>query len=208
MENKKPNALGIVLATVALTGVLLIGVASNSSFEKTFFRITANDEKTYTQVFNAGNAPTDSAEFQESLVTTWGHASYTYKNVKAAEGAHCVLAAGGSITKNEEALDLIGVQVTFEGDLDLLTTFEKDGEESRYDLTSGEVQYLCGNYVEFVANTETKIIDMTLNYACQATFTYAHNFVETERTETNGDDEDRVWECKKCHLTEARVDPE
>ena len=43
MENKKPNALGIVLATVALTGVLLIGVASNSSFEKTFFRITAND---------------------------------------------------------------------------------------------------------------------------------------------------------------------
>lgn len=205
MENKKPKALVMLLATAMLTGVLTVGLAGTNAFEKGFLGITANKDTMYTQTFDAGNAPTDSLEFLDTAQIRWGAASYTYTDVKGATGAHCVLDAGGTITKNEEALGLYVATVVFEGDLDLVTSFDLAGETTTYDLVSGTEQYLCGNYLTFVANTETTITSITLTYTCTHSVDNDHNYVRTDRFATNGDDLDYVLECSKCHAETTEV---
>ena len=182
-----------------------------SAFNNTGFGLLTNATNEasadYVETLDKNDAPTTSTAYVETATTGGLYNRYTFTDVKATDNMLCTLDAGGTITKEQAALDLEYVHVVFQGSLTLETSFTEEGAKTTYTLTSGEQTNLCGNYVSFTALEETTIESITLVYVCRVSYTNEHHYVKTDRTVTNGDDLDAVYQCENCDHEEVRVDP-
>ena len=205
--------MGKKLTAFALMGFASLSIAVASSLFSTntnglFTSATNQASQSYVETLDKSDAPTASTTYVDTATTGGLYNKYTFTNVKAADNMLCTLNAGGTIVKEQEALGLDYVNVTFTGSLTLETSFTEQGAKTTYTLTSGQQTEICGNYVSFAASEETTIESITLVYACRVSYESQHTYVKTAETVLNGTDLDAVYKCENCDHTEARVDPE
>ena len=201
---KKLTVLAL-LSFAAFSMVVVCGALIPLSTLATFANTSRDTD--YVEVLDTNEAPTISDTYVDSVTYGASYSRYIYTKVKASAGNLCTLDDGGTITKEEEALGLKYVNVTFTGSLNVETMFNEAGEVTTYELTSGTQTLLCGNYVSFVANSETTISSITMVYACSHSYSNSHTMVKTNETVLNGTDLDAVYKCEDCDHTETRMDP-
>lgn len=200
---KKSTVFTLTGATM-LTTLLFAAVYAGSNSFRTF--ASNVEQHDHVAVLDSNDSPTASETYVESVTSGDTFSEYTFTKVKAATGKLCTLDVGGTITKVERAAGLRHVVATFDGSLTLETSFAEDGEKTTYPLTSGLQTALCGNFISFVASSETTIESIVITYACTSSLVSAHDVVETSETVLNGTDLDRVWKCANCDYKETRVD--
>lgn len=200
---KKSTVFTLTGATM-LTTLLFAAVFAGSNSFRTF--ASNVEQHDHVAVLDSNDSPTASETYVDSVTSGDTFSEYTFTKVKAATGKLCTLDVGGTITKVERAAGLRHVVATFDGSLTLETSFDEDGDKTAYPLTSGLQTALCGNYISFVASSETTIESIVITYACTSSLVSAHELGQTSETVLNGTDLDRVWKCTNCDYKETRVD--
>ena len=92
-----------------------------SAFNNTGFGLLTNATNEasadYVETLDKNDAPTTSTAYVETATTGGLYNRYTFTDVKATDNMLCTLDAGGTITKEQAALDLEYVHVVFQGSL-------------------------------------------------------------------------------------------
>lgn len=200
---KKSTVFTLTGATMLATLLFAAVFAGSNSFRTFASNVEQHD---HVAVLDSNDSPTTSETYVDSVTSGDTFSEYTFTKVKAATGKLCTLDVGGTITKVERAAGLRHVVATFDGSLTLETSFAEDGEKTAYPLTSGLQTALCGNFISFVASSETTIESIVITYACESSLVSAHELGQTSETVLNGTDLDRVWKCANCDYKETRVD--
>lgn len=167
MKNSKHLLLASVgVFALGTCGVLMPMLTKNGSLV-----VWADPSNPYTLTLNSDAKPT-LIDGSGSLVLS-EYVTLNYTNAADSNNYHVVLNAGGTITKTTESRNLTTITAVFDGDLQVETDYEStiDGTYLSRKITSGSQTNIYGNYWRIVANAQTSITSIEINYGCGETAT-------------------------------------